>query len=249
MPKLRLSILAAACSALLVPAPSPAAQGTDCVGADDPVTTTNIRASERALLCLVNVYRSANGAGLLTDDAALDRAARKHSEYMERTNQFDHQGIGDGTPSSRAQAEGFPCDWECVGENIAYSGFPGYTAREMFTLWQHSPGHNANMLEPTYITGGMGFALGGNHGLTGTQNFSGVDGGGTDTAEDLLTDAACEAATARETEAARKVAKAKKRVKKAEGERKRKAKRKLRDARADARTATAEADVACDLEY
>lgn len=234
---------------LLVPAAAPAATGTDCVGADDPVTSANIRASERALLCLVNVYRSAAEVPVLTADPALGRAARNHSEHMEAKGRFGHRGIGDGSPSSRARAEGFPCEGNCVGENIAFSGFPGYSARDMFIQWQNSPGHDRNMLGSLYVTGGMGFALGENFGLTGTQNFAYVDGGGTDTAADLLTSPACDAASAREAEARARVARRRKSVEQAAGEQKREARRKLRRAKARAKAVAVQADAACDLRY
>lgn len=233
------------------PAAAPAAtKGTECEGAGAGVTSANLAFSERSLLCLVNVYRASNGLAPLTEDASLVRAARGHSEYMEATNQFEHTGIGDGTPTSRAQDAGFRCDYECVGENIAYSNFPGYSPTEMFELWRNSPGHNANMLDGAYLTAGMGFALGGNFGLTGTQNFAVVSNGATGTASDLLTSSACRSAGGSLDAAEKRVAKAKRKLRKADSPKsKRRARGKLRRAKADVKAEAAVAEAACDLTY
>lgn len=66
------------------------------------ITTSNIPDAERTLLCLVNVYRSSTGVPTLTEDPHLEAAAQGHSEYMESTNTFGHDDVGDGTSTSRA---------------------------------------------------------------------------------------------------------------------------------------------------
>ncbi len=239
-------------AALIAPAGAGAAEkATQCSGANDAVTAANVATAERTLLCEVNVYRVANGLAPLTADPALGRAARGHSEYMERTKQFAHEGIGDGNPSSRAAEAGFNCGgFDCVGENIAYSGFPSTTPTDMFEQWRNSPGHNANMLLDRYVTAGMGFAVGPNYGTTGTQNFAVVDNGATDTAADMLTSGACDTAESAEVSAQARVDKAKRRVQGAKGKkRKRKARKKLRKAKARLKDAAAKADAACDLTY
>lgn len=244
----RALVLAGVGAALIAaPASTGAAQGTQCEGAETPVTAANVPESERVLLCLVNVYRTANGSGLLTHDAALRSAARGHSQYMEDTGTFAHEGIGDGTPQSRANAAGYPYS---VGENVAVSNFPGYSANAMFGLWQGSPGHNANMLDPGYVTSGMGFAVGGNHGLTGTQMFGTGDNGATDTARDLLTSPRCESAESGETAAEKRVERAKKKRQRADTKaEKKRAKKKLRKAKRALSEARAASASACDLDY
>ena len=245
---------------MLIPAPGAgAATGTKCRGADEAITAANVASAERTLLCEVNVYRAANGLPAFTADPALGRAARGHSDYMEQTNQFAHTGIGDGTPSSRAQAAGFACGgFDCVGENIAYSGFPSTTPNDMFEIWRNSPPHNANMLSTNpdtgdripYVTAGMGFAVGPNHGVTGTQNFATVDNGAKDTAADMLTTPACDGATADLAAAQAKVEKAKKRLANAKSpDKRKKARRKLHRAKGALRDAQTSAGSACDLSY
>jgi uncharacterized protein YkwD len=251
--RLRLPLLTAALALLIaVPASAGAAtKATECEGEDDPVTQENLATAERTLLCMVNVYRVENQLEPLTEDPALMRAARSHSEYMERTGLFDHKDIGDGAPSSRAEDAGFECGgFECVGENIARSNFPSTAPSEMMDGWKRSPGHDANMREPGYVTAGMGFALGGNNGLTGTQNFSGVSNGAEGTAADMLTNAACRAAESRVATTKDKVGAAKRKVKGADGKKeKRRAKAKLRRMKKKLAADRANAAAACDLTY
>jgi len=249
-----ITFLLAACLLLLAGSGNaPAAtKATECEGADVPVTAANLAAAERTLLCMTNVYRVANGRQPLTEDPALFRAARKHSEYQEATGQLGHDDIGDGTPTQRAQAEGFDCGgpFDCVGENVMRSNFPGYTPDEILQGWKNSPGHDQNLKDPNYVTAGMGLAVGGNNGTTGTQKFATVDNGATGTASDLLTNGACREAGATLGTAARKVARAKKKRAKAEGRAKRaKAKARLKKAKSRLAAAKDAERSACDLTY
>ncbi len=54
----------------------------------------------------------------LAINTALNNAADGHTNHMLATDQFNHQGIGDGTPSSRVTAAGYT-GFFTVGENIA----------------------------------------------------------------------------------------------------------------------------------
>ena len=249
-------VLAVVGAALLVPAPANAAQGTDCVGATTPVKEAGPAAAERSFLCLLNVYRADSGRGILTHDTALNVAAHTHSVHMETTAQFAHQDIGDGTPQSRATAAGYPFG---VGENIAYSTAPGVTPTDIIEIFKASPAHNANMLDPTaaggggrivYATAGMGFAVGANFGVTATQVFGVTANGAADTAADLLTSPACDAARAAIDPAEKAVAKAKRKLKNADtsDERKR-AKKKLRKAKKALADVGAEEAELCALTY
>lgn len=249
------SVLTAAAGAavlLLTPSSASAAgQGTECENQDVAVTSANIPDAERTLLCIVNVYRSSKGVPVLTGDPHLVTAARGHSQYMESTNTFGHDDIGDGTPTSRAKAAGFVCDGDCVGENIAFSGFPGTTPKDLFDVWQASAGHNANMLNASYVTAGMGFALGPNHALTGTQNFALVSNGATDTASDLLTSPKCGNAQDLEKALAKRLEKDKARLaatKKGTDHRHR-AKAKVRKDKRKVKAAKAATKKTCDLSY
>lgn len=215
------------------------------------ITQDNIPDTERTLLCLVNVYRSSKGAQVLTQDPHLEAAARGHSEYMEAHNSTGHDDIGDGTPTSRAKAQGFVCNGDCVAENIASSHFPGTTPNDLLAVWKGNSSQNAIMSNPTYVTAGMGFALGPHLATTGTQNFAPVSNGATDTAADLLTSPKCDDAQDVAAALAKRLEKDQKRLdatKKGTDHRKR-AKAKVRKDKKKADAAAADADNACDLTY
>lgn len=246
-------IVLAACLLLLAGSGNAqaATKATECEGAEVAVAKRNLAAAERTLLCLTNVYRVANGLQPLTEDPALFRAARKHSEYLEATGQLGHENIGDGTPTERAEAEGFDCGGsDCIGENAMRTKFPGYTPAEILDGWKNSPPHDANLRDEHYVTAGMGLALGGNNGTTGTQNFATVANGATSTASDLLTNDACRA-VGRTVEVAReRLAKAKRKLRKAEGTAERsQAKARLKKAKSRLMAARAAEQGACNLTY
>ena len=221
---------------LLAGAPSSASADT-CEGEDTSITAATAAAAEPVELCLVNVHRAANGLAALTMDPALRIASRDHSRWMDDNNNLCHTpdnptpgGTCDGTPSSRAAAAGYPYP---VGENIAWTNFPGYTPREMFELWHNSSGHNANMLGDSYVTAGIGFVTG-SHGVVGTQMFGTRSNGATDTAVDLLRKDGCPAAQAAVAADEAAVAKAKRKLVHAENRaQKRKWRKRLKQARSD----------------
>jgi uncharacterized protein YkwD len=188
--------------AAVVAAPG-TAQADNCVGADAEISASNIAQSERSLVCLTNIYRVQQvGVGALAIDPSLQRAAHDYAQKMSSENFFSHYGGPDSlcdpgtgsdpgnpscsTPSERAQAAGYPGQ---AGENIARQSLLA-TPRSMLTLWQNSPGHDANLRNPGYINAGMGFAPG----VYGVQMFGLSQTGATDTAVDLLITDECVAA-------------------------------------------------------
>ena len=168
-----LVLLLTAALAMAGPAPASAACAGEGVQLgltfSGSVGSTDVAATERSMLCLLNEYRAANGLQPLVLDARLGRAARAHAEDMVARRYFSHytpEGLG---PTERARQQGFPGG---AGENIAYSSL--VTPRSMFEQWRTSPGHNQNMLGASYTVVGVGFALGmpvGSRGATGVQNF------------------------------------------------------------------------------
>ena len=229
-------MLAGAGALLLAGQPS-SASADYCEGEDVSITAATAEAAEVVQLCLINVHRATNGLPPLTLEPALRAAAHKHSRWMDDNDSLCHYPDPmatppvecDGSPDSRAAAEGYPYP---TGENIAWSNFPGYTSREMFELWHNSPGHNSNMLFTDYATAGVGFATG-NHGVVGTQHFGTAANGATDTAVDLLRKDGCPAAEAAVKTDQAAVAKAKRKLDRAKDRKqKRKWRKRLRRARA-----------------
>ncbi|MFH1230273.1 MAG: FHA domain-containing protein [Planctomycetota bacterium] len=104
--------------------------------------------TEKEMVRIINEYRIMMGLQALMINDSLTRASHKHSEHMLSVGQLAHNGIGDGTPSSRAQAEGYS---GAVGENCAtgQGGPLGY-----FTAWYWSYGHHLNMIGGWRVIGG-----------------------------------------------------------------------------------------------
>lgn len=114
-------------------------------------------------------------------------AARAHSQYMLDHDKFAHEGIGDGTPSTRIKAAGytFP-NGGSLGENIAINGTSGVANETDFTFANHeglfkSAPHRENILSTSFRELGIGikhgpFVFEGNtaafDSVDATQNFA-----------------------------------------------------------------------------
>jgi uncharacterized protein YkwD len=162
-----------------------AGQGTaaaeGCLYQDEVLGASNQLRAERTLLCLANSVRRAAVLPSLPADSRLNAAARAHSMDMVARGYFSHTSPEGSTPSTRAQAAGYPGG---AAENIA-SGQG--TAILVFRAWRESPGHNRNILG-TYLASGIGLAPGyarGGPGITATQMFGVVPANGGETALDL----------------------------------------------------------------
>lgn len=233
--------LAGLISMLALAAPALADHGaTSCRGQDVPVSKWTLIDAEHASLCLLNLYRQANGLAPLAQHQALAGAGRDHAEDMVERDYFDHNAPPPApngrTPSERAQNSGYPGG---AGENIAANGHPRTTAHDLFDQWKASFPHHENMLSRRWDTGepipyevaAVGLALGapeinasggrlGPNGLTGVQMFGLVKDGATYTALDLAggdpsSTADCGPASAARANAKQRWQKAKKARKKA----------------------------------
>jgi len=103
---------------------------------------------------------------LLTD------AARNHSQFMINVDQFDHAGIGDGTPSSRMSDAGYIFNAPATSaENIAWSGSTPDIPDTFQTiqkihrdLFVDTPipdrGHRLNLMDPNLREVGAGIVTG-----------------------------------------------------------------------------------------
>ena len=125
----------------------------------------------RSVLHYTNKERAKRGLPKLAGHRALSRAARWHSEWMAHTGQFSHQGEKGSSPSDRAKDAGYDAG---AGENIwAGPAQHGQTSRTKRAFHWHnewtlgkaavislmgSPGHRANILQPSYREIGIGVA-------------------------------------------------------------------------------------------
>ena len=99
---------------------------------------------------LLNNARAGNGAGAVSFDARLGRAAQAHANDMLANNYFSHTGLNNSSPGDRIAAQGY--DWSTYGENIARGQ---QTEADVFRAWQNSSGHRRNNLNPNFEDFGL----------------------------------------------------------------------------------------------
>lgn len=122
---------------------------------------------------LINQQRALNGVPSLSRNSSLDQSAQSDAAQMASENFFGHYGLnGDSNPGDRMAAAGYTgaSTW---GENIA-AGYP--TAVDVVTGWMNSPGHRANILDPSFQNTGIGVAYGGAYGTYWVQDFGASSG-------------------------------------------------------------------------
>ena len=127
----------------------------------------NVQApAEQKILELMNAQRTKAGLKPLTIDNTLVQVARYKSNDMIQYNFFSHTNP-DGTKwTNWLQTLGYK--YTTTGENIAYNTSDPV---ELFNQWWNSPGHRANMMNPSYNKVGIGVIYG-NGKYMGTQEFS-----------------------------------------------------------------------------
>ena len=143
--------------ALLWAAPTPApatALAGDCTA---PASWKADRAGlANAVIKLVNAHRSALGLHILAVSPALTRSAVWKARHMATYRYMAHDDPAPPVARSAGQriaACGYSSSW---GENIA-EGFP--TASSVVAAWLGSPGHRANIENPSYRVTGSGAAV------------------------------------------------------------------------------------------
>jgi uncharacterized protein YkwD len=131
------------------------------------------RQARAAIRCFMNRERKQRGLATLHKDKRLQRASQKHTEIMVRKGCFSHQCPGEGSLTARLLRVdyliGALLRWACA-ENIAYGEERYGTPKAIVKGWMHSPGHKANILNPSFRDVGIGFVAG----IPGARR---VDGG------------------------------------------------------------------------
>lgn len=99
---------------------------------------------------LTNAHRAAAGLAPLSISPAINVAAEGHSQYQASINTMTH-----GTnPGARITAAGFK--WGAWGENVA----AGQSSCALVVgAWMNSPGHRANILNPTFTHIGVAVVI------------------------------------------------------------------------------------------
>ncbi len=132
------SLLLAGCN--VVPPPSQASELLSLVN--------QARSSARS--CGSTPYAAAPPLAL---DARLTRAAQLHSLDMQTSGTFSHTSSDGRTLADRVNAQGYT--WRRIGEDIA-AGFS--TSQAVVQAWLKSPGHCANIMDPSFQDLGTGVA-------------------------------------------------------------------------------------------
>jgi uncharacterized YkwD family protein/spore coat assembly protein SafA len=123
-------------------------------------------ALESQVITLVNKERVSRGLMALKTGSTLSYVARLKSQDMVNKGYFSHTSPTYGSPFN--MMEHFGISFSAAGENIAY-GQP--TAASVMTAWMNSPGHRANILNPSYTYIGVGAAKNSRGVIYWTQEF------------------------------------------------------------------------------
>ncbi|MES2849357.1 MAG: CvpA family protein [Bacteroidota bacterium] len=120
---------------------------------------------EADMLQLINDERAKYGLRSLVADAQLTNAARMHSADMFRRGYFSHNTPEGINPFQRLHKLNIV--YLYAGENLAMAP----TLLKAHEGLMRSPGHRANILNPSYGKVGIGILDAGTHGLMITQEF------------------------------------------------------------------------------
>jgi uncharacterized protein YkwD len=129
---------------------------------------------ENQVLLLINNERAKFGLSALAMDGSLGGIAGTHSEDMLTRNFFSHRSP-DGVSFQERITRSYSGPFSQAGENIwTGSGYDSSNsqrvARMIVDSWLSSPGHRANMLDPSYTHTGVGVATKGKE-IRATQIF------------------------------------------------------------------------------
>jgi uncharacterized protein YkwD len=107
-----------------------------------PVGSPAATAYVHRIVALVNAQRAAHGLRPLAVSPCATHYAAPWSTHMARTDTLVHQSL---SPLLR-------CPARAAGENIAYGNV---SADQMMAMWMNSPGHRANILNPSFTRIGV----------------------------------------------------------------------------------------------
>lgn len=124
---------------------------TDCLVDSSKIT---ISEQEQSLFDKINAYRLQHGLNALVWSDALLRGAKWMSEDMLKSGKLSHIDSLGRDPGTRLTNCGYT-DYTTLAENID-SGTNDSTST--FNAWQHSPPHNANLLNQSVVDVGIGLS-------------------------------------------------------------------------------------------
>lgn len=123
-----------------------------------PPTTpvvTDETAAELQIVAAVNVVRQMNGLAPLVLNEQLVQMAHLQANQMAQFQDMSHDLPQAPYPTLQDRANAVGYQFFTLGENIAYN-FPD--TGSVMLAWMNSPGHRANILDPSYTQIGVGIA-------------------------------------------------------------------------------------------
>ena len=152
----------AALAALAVLVSVPASASATCEhGRTHPSQLTNAEVKQTTL-CLLNHQRKIHGRRAFKPNRRLARAARKHAADMVDRKYFSHTAPGGTSFVDRIMQQDYvnPGEGWTLGENLAWGSYQLATPKAIVRAWMHSPGHRANILNPSFHEIGIGVVVG-----------------------------------------------------------------------------------------
>lgn len=123
-----------------------------------PIINSEVINYEKEVVSLVNEVRLQNGLNPLAENWELSRVARFKSQDMKDNNYFSHTSPVYGTPFQ--MIKNFGISYRSAAENIARGQS---TPKAVVNSWMNSPGHRANILNPSYTQIGVGYVSNGKY--------------------------------------------------------------------------------------
>lgn len=120
---------------------------------------------ENRMLAMVNNERIKNGLRPLKGDPEMTKVARAHSQDMFARGYFAHESPDGKDPFDRMKESGVT--FRTAGENLALAQSLEIAHNNLM----NSPGHRANILNPSFGRVGIGILDGGFYGLMVSQEF------------------------------------------------------------------------------
>ncbi|WP_445678079.1 CAP domain-containing protein [Psychrobacillus sp. FSL H8-0484] len=155
-------------------AEKPATPATPATPVTPPVVKEPVKENNEAVkvssviqqvVDLTNQERAKAGLKPLQLDTKLTQSAQAKSQDMKNKNYFSHTSPTYGSPFDQMKA--FGVTYSSAAENIAMGQ---RSATEVMNAWMTSPGHKANIMNPSYTHIGVGLS---DSGYYWTQQFIG----------------------------------------------------------------------------
>jgi uncharacterized protein YkwD len=158
----RLALFAVAVATTIAAAVPGTAAASGCSGTNANPNHASAATIDSATLCLLNRARRQHHLRSLKRNSRLSLASERHARDMVRRGYFSHDSLGGSDFVSRIKRTSYlrsARNWQ-VGENIAWGSGEEASPRSIVSMWMHSPGHRANILNRRFKEIGLGVALG-----------------------------------------------------------------------------------------